>query len=482
MEKATVNRSIEPVGNQTEQLADTWEAIGAVANHEIKSLFLAMLAREGPLPRDQMDQHLQDLAIDSGAMWVPNKALGSSYCQFTLEPAGLVVTDVTTLDSPQTTVFEVSPLGHRLGLPLAGLAMGLNLRHPDMSTQTLLGATQSRGTVRAPQARSEILFDLLTSPQADSGVGMFEIRGLDGLSGRGNTYRRRAIENAIKALDKNGYIRVERAIDDNNRHYRRADSWQEHRALSSPLSTQVMEYLAGLGEESTFTFEDCFEFIQADNPAHPSKLRRQLRAKLKQLPMVEEVSRYNRGYSTRVFIEPAHLEMVTELVMMINAVLDQDPAALQLGRQLAFSILEQPGAIRQLFDKAYQFSYVTQAVPLPQAIRHLRSLLQTAPGPLDIATIARLYNETSHRPISRKHVTNILKAMPDELEVSLAPNSSKSSRNIQHYSLKQPPEPYRHQAPETPEVRPLTDRQNVIFGVVRLHSCLFSTGFGGFFD
>jgi hypothetical protein len=154
---------------------DFFELLGAVGNHQVKALtFLEIAKNGGRIPAHKISGIPHRMAKRVGARWIPSRGSGKQFAMYSFVPAKLMQ---PVQEADGTEAYDQTPEKLPQAIALAGLTLACNLVHPDFSIQDAPGPSNAPGGISSPQIRTEHIYDLVTHPQQESGVGGDRLRG-----------------------------------------------------------------------------------------------------------------------------------------------------------------------------------------------------------------------------------------------------------------------------------------------------------------
>jgi hypothetical protein len=416
-----------------ERWHETCELVAALGNHEAKGILLLDLWQQGIfLSGNQMVQSInRRQAAEPG--WLPkSRSLFFAYCQNSLEPSGLVESGTAQLHATPINAYKISQPGIAAGVPAAGLLLDWGLRYPNLSTQTLLGPTNSRGSTRAVETRANLLLDMLSHPLP----GRVSVSALAGLS---ETHFATVVS-TVDQLVKIGLLKKESVLEDNTRQYRALSTQHEgnHHLESFRADTQLLyQFLATLKVGQVFTQQEAIDYVIAGLTSlsvdfDAAEIRQHLSNNLSakgqnKFPEVERLELYNDGGFTKLTLSEDSVEAVRELMNILLAINDQTPPIMAQGRDLAQTIINTPKLVAQLMLKAHDFSPNAEA-NLEQVSSTLKSVISKTKAPLTAAQVNAKYAEISGRSLSKTALLHHLGRLCGAGEIGLAQRRSDPSR------------------------------------------------------
>lgn len=95
--------------------------------------------------------------------WRMNSSVVGQYCSLSLEPVGAVLSTVKpNKRGGESLHYKAKEENIDFSLAMTGALIDWSLKHPDHSVRHLFGNTASRGAMRSPQVRYELLMELIT--------------------------------------------------------------------------------------------------------------------------------------------------------------------------------------------------------------------------------------------------------------------------------------------------------------------------------
>lgn len=395
-----------------EPFVATYELAASVGNSEMKALTLILLAQQNAyLNRGPMGTMLRKALEQGGSEWIPGSGQAFSYCRQTFEPIGQVVKGTVESNRGMSDAYKVSDDGYEVGVPFAGLILDWSLKYPDLSVQTIFGATNSSGDSRSAQRRAEVLFELATHPKSDKGLSISDISQHERKDSHTKAYKTDlgALINAVERLEDAGIVTVDRSLEANDRQFEIVNATRsETDSVTAPIVTHaVYEFIQSLTDQdqTTFSFDECLSWItERIRQQHPdydaAQIRNELSYKIawhspehssgnvrQPIPGLVQLSTFNEGGHTRVKLNPAVQQPITELMGILMAVEDRDPEMLAHGRRRADKIAASPEDVGAIGTKAYRFSPYAKKRPMQQTAEQVREILAGTGGPLDVSQI-----------------------------------------------------------------------------------------------
>ena len=390
-------RASERFEVQAERWHETCELFAGAANHEAKIVTALVLAAEpdrffakGSLTNAVTERQ----GINPG--WKQNRGAAFSYCRDSLEPIGQVVHGIAygsgSLKNTLVQAYRFNADAPPEDLAAIGLVADWSLKWKDLSAQTALGSTASRGDSRASEARMDVLLELATSPSLTMATS--EIAGLSNIVPKTRT-------SCIDQLEEQKLVVVETVEDNNDREFVIENNQYTGRRPLENLRLETRLVYKFLGQKEVgdkFTKEDLLDYvarrvIQLEPDYDLAVVRDQLTMKLArdnlELPGIQRLQNYNgdTGTRTRVSLASEYAEALKELVGIVVGINDRDPALIAHGRKRAKEIISNPQNVHDLMAKALRFSSGAQSAGAEATTEAIISLVARADTPLDAVAV-----------------------------------------------------------------------------------------------
>ena len=440
------------------KLEKTADLLAGLGNHEAKLLtLLAMGLNDHYLSGSQLGNKFRAF-IGQDAEWIPSINVPFGYCQNSLEPLGHVVEGRVKGHRGPTVAYKISEHGKKTGIPYAGLLAQWSLRYPEISLQQVFGPTHSKGEVRAPESRIQLITELLTTP--DLPLSLTDAIDTEPEYWEGRRYVRRLanISSASDALELAGILKVDRlAQEGNTREFIISDPARSLVSTRTPHSETVdmfydfVKQCNQLGKER-FNFEEALTYIlgvvqQKASSLDPSVIRSKLISLLVirpneergvnhnlPLPGIQRLESYNNGSVTKLQINEAHHNALENLMNIVLAIADEDPEVIAQGFGATRFIWSNLEARRALIAKAKFFSNNATKIPLEQMTEQLIALLKDSDRTLDTKTLHDMYVSEYSRPISKATLLRALgHAASSELVVVSKERRNPSIRKLSNF-------------------------------------------------
>lgn len=426
-------------GGESILTPEVMDIVSGVGNHEAKALLMIYLGdNPGPMRLTDMGRGFQDFIGDE-TEWQPNRTQAFNYCRSSFESVGQVAAGEVEHEGKWYKAYSISEQGQELGVPLAGMLLKWSVDNPDISLQQIFGSTRSAGKTRAPQSRAELIMELLTAPEQGLSITDIAITNGEVNGERGYHNRLTNIRTAAEALEKHGFVTVERVSEGNIRQFLVEDPTKpESTYPRGAVTNAVYDFLQERfeGEEALFNYEECLEgvlgtlshsgkdFDEADIRAELSLL---LGSRLTSLPGVKRLGTFNRGAHTRVTINEEHREALEDLANILMIVDGGDETLLAEGRKAAREIAGNFELKGKLMSKARRFSPNVGSQPIEQTAKEVTTLLLEAGGSHDTDAIGGLYKERYSRSLSKQALQLVMRRLIEEEKITVEKGRAKSS-------------------------------------------------------
>ena len=439
-----VETSPEVARNDYDQL------IAAVANHESKALTLAYMASRGPGQYFSAEQIGTDIVSIQGPepAWKQSLTTAFTYCEESFEPiAAVAKSRLEVAGGKSRTVYEVTPFGAQEAFALTGFVLDWSLKYPDISVQSLLGATQSRTDNRSPLHRLAMLESILTSGDGEISLGQIaaDHPELPGIGTILETVKTSSFSKVVDvASNQNGYNPTLNILDTEYRGKHSYDTLSNERKAVYDALHEI-----GVNQgDSTVTLGD---FIDTVLTLHPDLDARKVRALLMQaigpnrsgLPglKIAEDGRGELGSnkSSKISIKPQYHDAVADFVNGLHAFTSGDNH--ESARIRAREIVEDPESCYALMEKAFENSNKARAaraaIPMAEAVFQL---LQQSEKPLSVPEIVSGIENGYKISLGRNAIRNHLQKLVKSDRVSKAELTvveQGRAQKLSYYSTKQ---------------------------------------------
>ena len=348
--------SYEPLSEE-----DFIKLLNGTGNHEIKLLTTAILASSHDEWFSRTKLHTELMRIQGVPVaWEINRLTPSNYCDHSLGPIGAVVIDEIQGKRGLIHSFKASEFGRTYGLALAGTLLEWSLENPQLSLQTVLGSTASRGQVRSPEVRYMILSELATNPNEE--ISFVDVKKELGLS----SYSYNNIANHLREMANQGLIDQKSNLDEYNPIFTIEKPSYQHWYRELPdTSITTRAIYTGLQElfKSGTAEASLYEIVEACSGAMPEVDIQQIYYKLVKtaaknstsLPAIRLTDRNGAPVKkTTVRLNDETAPVILDLLERFEE-LKEGKALNRLGDK-ALTILANPTKCYILFDKAKQTS------------------------------------------------------------------------------------------------------------------------------
>ncbi len=332
------------------------------------------------------------------------------YCQDSFEPAGLVRAYV----DEDATRFELTPRTGQHGQAVAGLALGLSERHPDIGLRRVFGGTQSMAAdgLRGPVRRIAIMEQLLAAQtvEADAVTVTDLYRRLPGIDPK-------LVDRHLDGMRRDGLLNLASlSVPDQWVEYRLtgytparlpAPPWNRH--LVGP-TRRALTRLAG--NQTWVSLLDLADHV-LPTPASTRPTRRQasrvsepVRAICDHLVDHGILTKRGVRYSAITTTE-TQTALIRDVLHLVTALQTGQPDVLAAGRSLGRTIIADPHRVGALLDTARRTSRNANATPLTVKIQLVCAYLAGNPG----ATTTEITTALADHDLSQATVLNTLAAM-----------------------------------------------------------------------
>jgi hypothetical protein len=440
---------------------ETISRITAMANHEAKLITVLYL--------NNLDETLTNQNLGLGVLrftnqssWRPKPDFAYRYCQDSLEPTGIVEAQTVTGRRGPTTGYALTESGSS-SVPEVGLLLDWSLRYPDLSLQTIFGQTSTPGQTSSPENRLRALLEVLTHNDADLSTAEIAGVGPQLLREHPDEYQVRLsnADSAVRGLERAGIITAERSILKNTRQFEILTPDYPTVSPNKDRSVVVEAVYSFIRDcwtkdQRFFDYTECLNYIVPmaqgiDESLDEATIRTQLTAAFASgkavndgveyynLPGVRRLGTFNEGHFTKVALNEDYRPALEDLLNIILAIDEQDPAMIAHGKDLAEQIASDTpsgNATRgMLFDKAYRFSKNATRESKHVATGRIAEVLGAADAPLTLAEVRIELSE--ERDLSPAMVRKYLGAMAAAGDVIIEEGPADVSRKkkIPRYSL-----------------------------------------------
>jgi DNA-binding transcriptional ArsR family regulator len=397
--------------------------LAAVGNSEAKALLL--LAMEPGLAYTGGELRGLLAGLQPGARVArPGSWNQFQCCQQSFEPAGLVRGWV----DEDATRFELTPEAGRDGQAVAGLALGLSERHPDIGLRRVFGGTQSMATdgLRGPVRRIAIMEQLLALAADTGAVTITDLyRRLSGIDPK-------LVDRHLDGMRRDGLLNLASLSV--------PDQWVEYRLTGYiPARLPAPPWnrdLLGPTRSALTRLAGNQTWISLPAPASTRPTRRQasrvsepVRAICDHL--VEHGILTKRGvrYSA-ITTSPNQTRLMRDVLHLVTAAQTGQADVLTAGRRLGQTIIADPDPdrVRTLLDTARRTSRNANATPLTVKIQFVTAYLTRNPG----ATTTEITTALTDHDLSQATVRNTLSAMRRADTVTQSSRGPKSTWTLTH--------------------------------------------------
>ncbi len=391
---------------------ETLGVASGLINHELKMLGLLYVAslRGSPTFGKELNDGFIDF-LGSDLEHDVSTAAIYSICSKMLLPSELVeeTTGVSGYGNTATG-FNITDLGTKY-LPLAGAVLDWSFRYPDISTQQILGGTQTAGRHTAARNRLNLLLHILTAPSLSAST--LDIADNMGYPAGTKEHVGNLVDVgvAVRALEQFGTIDVRHNPISNDQVFEiiSAEPPVQGSTLRGPITSTLYSFLAELSEggRKYFDLGECTDFIikvlGSEQPQlDPAEVRAKLYAKLtgrrlsqsnyRLIPGVRRLTP-SRGKRFNTITVPTEYQVpLRELAEIIIDFDTQDETALANGKKYADDLmLEDLGIVRSaIAEKGYSFSLSGKRQPRARSLGQVIMLL--GDGAMDAEALRAAYN------------------------------------------------------------------------------------------
>jgi hypothetical protein len=338
-----------------------YPVLEAAGNNAAKMLTLLSMAEEPDKEFTRSTLSKRVVAIQGAdPAWVQNDSSPLSYCTNSFEPAGLVEHEstVSRRGNPQDA-YRISAEGLRAGVPISGALLEWELRHPDHSLQTILGATNSPTDKerRMPSVRYDLYDVLLHSP--DEKMSIAELRDAIGeTSGR--------IQKVTDGMRDTGIAVVEEKFIPSARQLtiREPDTTyvtsQEHKIRPEILAVYKTAARIAVHGPVRINGQEFLDHIQPDSPdlSLHAIWRAMVAAKASSRMKFIDLDSFdedNQQTQTMFSLTESYRQPIADLVESITGLIEQ-PQLVTASRERAGEIIRDPSVVSTLMAKAKRFS------------------------------------------------------------------------------------------------------------------------------
>jgi hypothetical protein len=375
--------------------------LGGIGNNEGKALLLLSMANEGGTytqrPMHRLLTRLPGMdSVDAGGF-----STQESWCRSTIEPAGLV----ESRDSGGT---EVTALGLRLGVPLAGLLLDHADRY-DVPLVELFGETRSSSEVPSQLIRLRVIEELLTNP---GGIQLSDLVDSSDAS------HQVVIEKQLRKLANSGLITYDdwdEAI--NQTRYQINAEHEDDLATRSGLTGSVSEYLLNAREASYDQItQHCIQkvpgFDKLDATAQSAKVSFVM-SHLKRSGLVKVLEGREQPHELNVSLSPAQLELWTDLFNKLETFKTQAPEVLAKWTEVALAFITDPAKVKSAYERFRDSS--ARANPGEKSLGNIvLGVLQETDGPTSVREVVQLASNRRGSSVSHFGVVRLLNRFADE--------------------------------------------------------------------
>lgn len=435
------------------------ELMAGVGNHEAKALLLLYMAKHPVASTTHYLSQGFNEFIGPGADWYPSPTIPFKYCIDSLAPIGQVAEETVESINGSARGFRITGYGQTVGKAAVGGLLAWSLEYPEISLQQVLGATQSRTSMRAAETRIAILQELITSPAPHVSKTEFMPGLQHNISPNEYSDHLRLLDSNLGSLKAHKLILSEKITQDS---HRREFSIKEPNAvyaksIRSPYRQSIHSFIAeahGKGSK-TFTAEECTDYVikdlqRKDNTLDAATIRRRVinmlgvrpdanQGRAGDAPIVGIKPLYEEdfGKHTRISLNPRHREAITKLLETITEFEPLSANQIRKSSELAEDITNDHVAKIALINKAARFSAGVNKRPLSESLDDVVHILSASNRPLVVVEILEMYNSRAAHPVSRAAVQKWLKALHEAKKVTRSTSRYKESIRKQkvYYSI-----------------------------------------------
>ncbi len=398
-----INPALPELFNSSEFLNDQQLStlIGGIGNNEGKALLLVAMATGGSAytsrPLHGLITGLPGMdSVEAGSIYTQK-----GWCQSSIGPAGLV-------ENHGSDGTQVTSLGLRLGVPLAGLLLNHADKY-DVPLVELFGETRSSSEVPSQFIRLRIMEELLTHP------GGMQLGDLVTSTYASNQV---VIEKQLRKLANADLI----TYDDWDSatcqiRYEVPSESRSSLADKAGFTGTIAEYLLQASETShdqvvNYCIQTVPGFNQLDPRAQSAKVS-VVMFNLKRQGLVQKLEGKERPFELDVSLTPEQLEQWTDLCNKLESFKNQEPEVLAKWTKVAFDFITDPAKVRRAYERFRDSSARANHIE-----KNLGSIvlnaLQDSGGSASVREVVKLASDRRGNSVSHFGVVRVLNHLAAE--------------------------------------------------------------------